>query len=113
MEFVKNVGPIGMIFIMFSLGLNLTAKDFLEVVKKPRNLIIADKGSKIEVIERHQSLKDHSVVTNSLTEIYAEKNAFVDYYKIQNDLNTSSLIDNTFISQERDSNVSVHIFFWR
>ena len=38
MEFVKNVGPIGMIFIMFSLGLNLTAKDFLEVVKKPRNL---------------------------------------------------------------------------
>ena len=30
-----------MIFIMFSLGLNLTTKDFLEVVKKPRNLIIA------------------------------------------------------------------------
>ena len=30
-----------MIFIMFSLGLNLTAKDFLEVLKKPRNLIIA------------------------------------------------------------------------
>ena len=41
MEFVKNVGPIGMIFIMFSLGLNLTTKDFLEIVKKPRNLIIA------------------------------------------------------------------------
>ena len=41
MEFVKNVGPLGMIFIMFSLGLNLTAKDFLEVLKKPRNLIIA------------------------------------------------------------------------
>ena len=41
MEFVKNVGPLGMIFIMFSLGLNLTLKDFLEVVKKPRNLVIA------------------------------------------------------------------------
>ena len=41
MEFVKNVGPIGMIFIMFSLGLNLTAKDFLDIIKKPRNLIIA------------------------------------------------------------------------
>ena len=44
---------------------------------QPRNLIIADKNSKVEIIERHQSLKDHSVVTNSLTEIYAEKNAFV------------------------------------
>ncbi len=41
MEFVKNVGPMGMIFIMFSLGLNLTVKNFLEVVEKPRNLIIA------------------------------------------------------------------------
>ena len=30
-----------MIFIMFSLGLNLTVKNFLEVVEKPRNLIIA------------------------------------------------------------------------
>ena len=77
---------------------------------QPRNLIIADKNSKVEIIERHQSLKDHSVVTNSLTEIYAEKNAFIDYYKIQNDLNTSTLIDNTFISQQRDSNVSVHTF---
>lgn len=77
---------------------------------QPRNLIIADKNSKVEIIERHQSLKDHSVVSNSLTEIYAEKNAFIDYYKIQNDLNTSTLIDNTFISQQRDSNVSVHTF---
>ena len=77
---------------------------------QPRNLIIADKNSKVEIIERHQSLKGHSVVTNSLTEIYAEKNAFIDYYKIQNDLNTSTLIDNTFISQQRDSNVSVHTF---
>ena len=77
---------------------------------QPRNLVIADKNAKVEIIERHQSLKDHSVVTNSLTEIYAEKNAFIDYYKIQNDLNTATLIDNTFISQQRDSNVSVHTF---
>ena len=41
MEFVKTVGPLGMIFIMFSLGLNLSYKDFFEVLKKPRNLVIA------------------------------------------------------------------------
>ena len=40
-EFVKTVGPLGMIFIMFSLGLNLSYKDFFEVLKKPRNLIVA------------------------------------------------------------------------
>ena len=77
---------------------------------QPRNLIIVNEGSKVEIIERHQSLKDHSVVTNSLTEIYAEKNSFVDFYKIQNDMHSACLIDNTFISQKRDSNVSVHTF---
>ena len=45
-----------------------------------------------------------------MTEIYAHRDAFVDYYKIQNDLSTASLIDNTYISQERNSNVRVHTF---
>ena len=77
---------------------------------QPRNLIIAEGNSKVQIIERHQSLADHKVVTNSVTEILADSNSFIDYYKIQNDLLTASLIDNTFISQEKDSNVSVHTF---
>ncbi len=77
---------------------------------QPRNLIIVEENARVEIIERHQSLKAHDGVTNSLTEIYAEKNSFVDYYKIQNDLETSNLIDNTFIDQQRDSNVRVHTF---
>ena len=77
---------------------------------QPRNVIIVQENARVEIIERHQSLKIHEGVTNSLTEIYAEKNSFVDYYKIQNDLETSHLIDNTFIDQQRDSNVRVHTF---
>tara|TARA_S200000501_G_scaffold376700_1_gene432432 strand:+ start:1573 stop:2889 length:1317 start_codon:yes stop_codon:yes gene_type:complete len=77
---------------------------------QPRNVIIVQENARVEIIERHQSLKSHEGVTNSLTEIYAEKNSFVDYYKIQNDLETSHLIDNTFIDQQRDSNVRVHTF---
>jgi ABC-type transport system involved in Fe-S cluster assembly, permease component len=77
---------------------------------QPRNLIVMEANSSVQIIERHQSLSDHKVVTNSVTEIYADSNSHVDYYKIQNDLLTSSLIDNTFISQEKDSNVSLHTF---
>ena len=77
---------------------------------QPRNLIVMEANSNVQIIERHQSLSDHKVVTNSVTEIYADSNSHVDYYKIQNDLLTSSLIDNTFISQEKDSNVSLHTF---
>ena len=77
---------------------------------QPRNLIVIDKNSQLQIIERHQSLKEHAVVTNSVTEIYVHEEAFVDYYKLQNDLTTASLIDNTFIQQEKNSHASVHTF---
>ena len=64
---------------------------------QPRNLIIADENSHVQIIERHQSLTDNPVLTNSVTEIFAAKSARVDYYKVQNDKETASLIDNTYI----------------
>ena len=77
---------------------------------QPRNLIILDSNSQVQIIERHQSLKTHPVVTNSVTEIYLHNDAFLDYYKLQNDLTSASLIDNTFIQQEKNSHSSVHTF---
>ena len=77
---------------------------------QPRNLIVVDQNAQVQIIERHQSLKPHPVMTNCVTEIYAHRDAFVDYYKIQNDLNSASLIDNTYIVQEQNSHVSVHTF---
>lgn len=77
---------------------------------QPRNLIVVDENSHAQIIERHQSLTDHPVLTNSVTELYADKRAIVDYYKIQNDQLSASLIDNTFIEQQAESNVSVHTF---
>ncbi|MEM6722278.1 MAG: Fe-S cluster assembly protein SufD [Bacteroidota bacterium] len=77
---------------------------------QPRNLIVVDENSHVQVIERHQNLTSNVVLTNSVTEIFANKRAIVDYYKIQNDNQQASLIDNTFISQKQASNVSVHTF---
>jgi len=77
---------------------------------QPRNLIVVDENSHVQIIERHQSLTDNPVLTNSVTEIYADKRAIVDYYKIQNDNENASLIDNTFIHQKRESATSVHTF---
>jgi Fe-S cluster assembly protein SufD len=77
---------------------------------QPRNLVVVEENSEVEIIESHQSLTDNPVFTNSVTEIFSEKNSKIDYYKIQNDVVTSSLIDNTYISQKRDSDVKVHTF---
>lgn len=77
---------------------------------QPRNLIVVGENAHVQIIERHQSLSNNPVLTNSVTEIFAEKRAYIDYYKIQNDVETASLIDNTYISQERDTVCRVHTF---
>jgi Fe-S cluster assembly protein SufD len=77
---------------------------------QPRNLIIVEENAHVQIIERHQSLTDNPVLTNCVTEIFAEKRAYVDYYKIQNDRENASLIDNSYIQQQRDSICSVHTF---
>ncbi len=77
---------------------------------QPRNLVVVDENSHVQIIERHQSLTDNPILTNSVTEIFANKRAIVDYYKIQNDTSSASLIDNTFINQKQESIAKVHTF---
>src|SRR6056297_1216529 len=77
---------------------------------QPRNLIVAEDNAEVQIIERHQSLTSNEVFTNSVTEIFAGKDAIVDYYKVQNDESTASLVDNTYISQKDNSVVRVHTF---
>ena len=77
---------------------------------QPRNLIIVDENSQVQIIERHQSLSENKVFTNSVTEIYADKKSIIDYYKIQNDNLQASLIDNTYVDQQRNSSFTMHTF---
>ena len=77
---------------------------------QPRNLVVVDENSQVQIIERHQSLSKNKVFTNSVTEIYADKKSIIDYYKIQNDNLQASLIDNTYVNQERNSAFSMHTF---
>ncbi len=77
---------------------------------QPRNLVIVGENAQVQIIERHQSLNGNPVLTNSVTEIFAQEYANVDYYKIQNDEQSANLVDNTYIAQKRNSNASVHTF---
>ena len=77
---------------------------------QPRSLIVVEENAEVQIIERHQSLNGAVAFTNSVTELYAQKHARVDYYKFQNDTSEASLIDNTFIEQHDSSEVSVHTF---
>lgn len=77
---------------------------------QPRNLIIVGENAHVQILERHQNLSKAIILTNSVTELIAQKRAIVDYYKVQNDTQTSSLVDNTYIHQKQESRVSVHTF---
>ncbi|WP_062053598.1 Fe-S cluster assembly protein SufD [Aquimarina longa] len=86
-----------------------TGKESAQMLQ-PRNLIVVGENSNVQIIERHQSLSKNPVLTNSVSEIFADKSAFVDYYKIQNDDQSASLIDSTYIEQHAKSVASVHTF---
>jgi len=90
--------------------LHLATGNEAALMLQPRNLIVAEDNAEVQIIERHQSLTENEVFTNSVTEIFAGKDAIVDYYKVQNDALTASLVDNTYISQKDHSVVRVHTF---
>lgn len=90
--------------------IHLSTGDQGPVWLQPRNLIVVDTNAQVQIVERHQSLLEHQVVTNSVTELIVHQEALVDYYKIQNDLDSASLIDNTYIAQDKNSHASVHTF---
>jgi len=81
-----------------------------EIFLQPRNLIIVGENSHVQIVERHQSLTENTVLTNSVTEIFVGKRGIIDYYKIQNDKKTASLIDNTYVQQQQQSVASVNTF---
>lgn len=90
--------------------INFSTGNETALLVQPRNLIIVGENAHVHIIETHKSLNNNPVLTNSVTEIFAQKRAIVDYYKIQNDKLQASLIDNTYIAQKRESIVSVHTF---
>ena len=90
--------------------LNFTTGSQEATMLQPRNLIVVGENAQVQIIERHQSLTANPVLSNVVTEVFADKAANVDYYKIQNDETTASLVDNTYIEQQSNSVVSVHTF---
>lgn len=90
--------------------INFSTGSEAQVLLQPRNLIVVGENSHVQIIERHQNLSENTTLTNSVTEIFVNKRAIIDYYKIQNDTNNASLIDSTFVSQKQQSVASVNTF---
>ncbi len=85
----------------------LTTEENGSTFSQARNLIVVEQNAEVQIVERHQNLGNDESFTNFVSEVFAACNARVSYYKVQNDSINASLIDNTHVKQETNSNVHV------
>ncbi|MBI9070546.1 MAG: Fe-S cluster assembly protein SufD [Melioribacteraceae bacterium] len=72
----------------------------------PYNLIIAGKNSGVKILTSYNSTFENVYFTNAVTNINADENAHVDYYKIQNENENAFHVHQVNIEQQKSSNVS-------
>lgn len=87
-----------------------TGNIYNKILLNTRNLIIVGKKSSVNIIEKYESINNNINLNISVNEIYADDDSNINYYKIQNSKFDSNIIDNTFISQNKNTNFSIHTF---
>jgi Fe-S cluster assembly protein SufD len=76
----------------------------------PRNLVIAEAGSKVTVVESYLCTGNTAYFTNAVTEIVAGDHAFVEHVKVQDEAASAFHIATIAGEFGRASNVNVHSF---
>lgn len=85
---------------------NNSTSNFLQT----RNLILVESGSQANIIESYTSDFSEIQFSNHVSEIVVGANSNLKYFKFQNQNNNTYHIDNSFISQSRDSVVKSYAF---
>ena len=80
-----------------------------KILTQPRNLFVAGKNSQVTIIEHYVSDEDDIYFTNSVTEVVADENAFVDHIKLQEESKKAFHIGRMEVDQERSSHFSSHL----
>jgi Fe-S cluster assembly protein SufD len=87
--------------------INLLKSEY-DTFSTQRNLIVIESGANAQLVLCDHTLNTNRYLSNSVTEIFVEENANLDYYTIQNQHNNSTSINSVFVKQERNSNVTSH-----
>lgn len=77
-------------------------------VSHPRNLVIAEAGSQVSIVESYAGGGSQPYFTNAVTEIVAESGAQVDHYKIQQEEESAFHFATLAVKQERESRFHSH-----
>lgn len=78
-------------------------------VSFPRNLIVAEENSEVNIIVSYHTIGDHQSLANDVTEIVVGEYARVEHFKLQIDTNNASHIGTTQVSQAANSLFKSHV----
>lgn len=90
--------------------LYISSNNSRSMMNQVRNLFVIGDRAEVQILERHQSLSDDYVFTNVVTETSVGNEANFKHFKIQNDQNTATLIDSSFVKQGAKSSTLVDTF---
>jgi Fe-S cluster assembly protein SufD len=74
-------------------------------LSQPRSLVYVSEGSKVQLAETYQTIGTTDSFTNQVMEVVVNSNAYVEYYKIQNDIVNANQVSTTHIRQTGQSYV--------
>lgn len=98
---------------------NVSAKETIHIISitsgekvtsQVKNIIVAEEGSKANVVFRELSEDAHSCFSNVVTEVFVNENAFLELNKIQEKENGNFQIGTEQISMESNSNFKINTF---
>lgn len=80
------------------------------VVIQPRNLIVAQPNARAKVLEQVTTLGEQSSFVNAITEVVVERDARIDFHKLQDDSPKAFQIYQTFVEQAENSQFADNTF---
>ena len=84
---------------------NITDARSANILAQPRSLIHINENAQVQMVETYMTLGDNQSFTNQVMEVTVEKDARLEYYKIQNDGDHTNQVSTTHIRQTGKSYV--------
>jgi Fe-S cluster assembly protein SufD len=69
------------------------------ILAQPRGLFYIEENAQVQIVESYASIGLNESFTNQVLEVIVEKNALLEYYKIQNDAGHTNQVSTTHIRQ--------------
>lgn len=88
--------------------LNINSNTGESYLNNVRNIIVAEPGARVTILEEHLSTENSTFLTNTMTHLHADVDSNIHYTKIQKQASESFHMGNIEVHQKKDSNVEIH-----